>query len=326
MKFATPLLLVLATLAAEAAPTPLSQFERVAIAGRDYVRLSDWARANGFQNSWLSKEELKLANNAARLTFTVNSQRATVNGVTVWLSAPIAAHNGTACITPVDLKDTLHPLLWPLRSRGGAPLRLICLDPGHGGPDTGNREGKQYEKTYTLALALELAAQLRKAGFKTILTRSRDTFVELEDRPALAHRRGADLFISLHFNAAATREACGAEVYCLTSPLTASTNARGEGANTGALPGNVQNDRNVLLAYQLQRSLVNALGLEDRGVRRARWAVLRSARMPAVLVECGFMSNPSEARKIYSAAWRRQLAAALVDGVKNYQRCVDPVK
>jgi N-acetylmuramoyl-L-alanine amidase len=322
MKSAVSLLLLFVGLAG-AAPAPLSQLGRVLLGGHEYVRLPDWARLNGLQLTWLSPQELRLTNRSARVGFTVNSQRVAVNGVNVFLSAPISLQNGTPCVSPVDLQATLQPLLWPAR-RAGSRFNHICLDAGHGGRDTGNREGGRFEKDYTLAMARELAAQLRKAGYKVFLTRSWDTWVELDERAEAARQRGAQLFISLHFNAAASSEARGAEVYCLTPAHTASTNARGEGADTGTLPGNLQNDANLQLAYQLQRSLVSRLDLEDRGVRRARWAVLRPAHVPAVLVEGGFMSNPAEMKKIASSAWRRQLAEALVAGVKNYERLTAP--
>lgn len=314
--------MLLAALGFAAAPPAL---ERVEINGRAYVRLTDWARQNNLQASWISKQDLRLANNSASIYFAANSQKIRVNGVTVWLSVPVALHNNSLWVAPVDTKETLQPLFWPPRSKGGSRIKVICLDPGHGGKDTGNREGTKNEKDYTFSLARELAAQLRKAGYTVFLTRSWDTFVELDDRPELARRRGADLFISLHFNAAGS-DAKGSEVYCLTPAHTASTNARGEGADTGTLVGNLQNQKNVLLAYLLQKSITGRLGMEDRGVRRARWAVLRKAQMPAALVEAGFMSNTAEAKNIYSSTWRRKLCEAIVEGVKSYARLVDPPK
>jgi len=316
MKLAASFVLCLLWSLADAAPTPLSRLEHLSIGGREYVRLSDWARSNGFRASWISKQEFRLSNSVARLGFTANSQRMTVNGVSVYLSAPVAQQGTAACIALVDVQTALQPLLWPRRT--GPRGNLICLDPGHGGKDTGNREGSRFEKDYTLALARELSSQLRQAGYKVFLTRSRDTFVDLDERIDSAARGGANLFVSLHFNAASS-EVCGSEVYCLTPARTASTNARGEGAGTGTLAGNLQNEGNVQLAYQIQRALTGQLGLADRGVRRARWAVLRKAQIPAVLVEGGFMSNPAEMKKISSAAWRRQLAQALLEGIKNYQ-------
>ena len=116
----------------------------------------------------------------------------------------------------------------------------------------------------------------------------------------------------------------GVEVYCLAPAHTSSTNARGEGAGAGAYPGNRLDARNMLLAYQLQSALVTELRLEDRGVRRARFAVLRSAEMPAVLIEGGFMTNPAAAKNIFDANYRRQMAKAIVDGVLAYKRMVEP--
>jgi N-acetylmuramoyl-L-alanine amidase len=323
MKSAALALLLVVGLAA-AVSAPAGSLDRFSINGHEYVRLADWGRLNGLELSWASRLEPRLTGGNTRLGFTVNTQKITANGVNVWISAPVALHNGAPCVALVDVQATLESLLSPVH-RTARPS-LICLDPGHGGRDTGNREGSRSEKDCTLSLARELAAQLRKAGFKVYLTRSWDTYVELDERIDTARRRGADLFISLHFNAAPASEVRGSEVYCLTPPHTASTNARGEGAHTGALPGNLQNDANLQLAWQIQRALISRMGLEDRGVRRARWAVLRPARMPAVLVEGGFMSNPTESRNIASSAWRSQLATAIVEGVCSYAKRMAPQK
>jgi N-acetylmuramoyl-L-alanine amidase len=160
---------------------------------------------------------------------------------------------------------------------------------------------------------------------KVTLTRTTDTFVELPTRPDLARRRKADLFVSLHFNSteSSRNSVQGAEVYCLTPAGASSTNARGEGGGAGWFPGNRYNDKNMFLAYQVQKALTKSLAVEDRGVRRARWAVLRDAVMPALLIEAGFMSHPVEGRKIFDASYRRQMAKAIVDGVLAYKRVVE---
>jgi N-acetylmuramoyl-L-alanine amidase len=109
----------------------------------------------------------------------------------------------------------------------------------------------------------------------------------------------------------------------MTPARTSSTNSRGEGANTGSYPGNRFDSKNMLLAYQVQKTLLKNLATEDRGVRRARYAVLRTAEMPAILIEGGFMSNKAEAKKIYDAGYRRQMAQAITEGVMNYKRLVE---
>jgi N-acetylmuramoyl-L-alanine amidase len=175
-----------------------------------------------------------------------------------------------------------------------------------------------------LLLSQELQAQLKRAGWKVSLTRTHDSFIDLADRPAVARRRRADLFVSLHFNSTenSTGSVKGAEVYCLTPPGAPSTNAGGEIVGSGWFPGNRYNDENMVLGYQLQKTLAQRVPVEDRGVHRARFAVLREATTPAVLVEAGFLSNPVEGRKICTPAYRRQLAAAIVDGLEAYKRIV----
>jgi N-acetylmuramoyl-L-alanine amidase len=292
------------------------------VSGPAYVRLNEWARARGFEVRWLKKDEtLQLSSQSTRLLFTVDSNDAEINGVGVRLLFPVAIRDGVPCLSQLDSQTTLDPILSPPRSRRGAVTR-ICLDAGHGGIDSGNRVGSHQEKVYTLLLAQELAAQLTRAGYKVTLTRDTDRFIELSERAAIAKRRSADLFVSLHFNSApnSANTVRGAEVYCMTPVGAPSTNARGEGSGAGWYPGNRANDKNVYLGYQLQKSVTKTLGTEDRGLHRARFAVLRDATMPAVLIEAGFMSNPSEGRKIFDAGYRKQIAKAIVDGISAYRR------
>lgn len=296
------------------------------VSGPAYVRLTDWARSHEFEFRWLKKDEtLQLTRQSAKLQFAVDSNDADINGVGVRLSFPVAIRDGVPCLSQLDAQMTLNPILFPPRSRRGTSVTRICLDPGHGGIDSGNRVGTHQEKAYTLLLAQELAAQLTRAGYKVTLTRTSDKFIELPDRAEIAKRRSADLFISLHFNSAPNsgNTVRGSEVYCMTPVGAPSTNARGEGSNAGWYPGNRSNDKNVFLAYQLQKALTKSLSTEDRGLHRARFAVLRDATMPAVLIEAGFMSNPSEGRKIFDGGYRRQIAKAIVDGISAYRKGVE---
>ena len=293
-----------------------------------YVPLGEWARANVFALRWIERDRtVELTGHGARLTFNVDSRsdarRAQINGVQVWLAFPVLYRNGSALISQTDLAETLGPVLAPPKNSRGIPVKTICLDPGHGGKDPGNRASSNEEKKYTLLLAQEAGAELRAAGFKVFLTRGSDTFVDLPARPETAHRRDADLFVSLHFNSTeeGRNEVKGTEVYCLTPAGATSTNARGEGDTRWVL-GNRNDEKNMLLAYQMQKSYKKNVGVEDRGVKRARFEVLREAAMPAILIEGGFMSHPSEGRKIYDPAYRKQMAHAIVEGILAYKKAV----
>ena len=327
MKPALCLTLLWMSLATLAAQSPPSRLTRVSMFGHDYVRLDEWARMQGGQFHWtVPQHEAKVVLPNGSLFFSVDSRKATVKGTHLWLSLPVAFKNGSAYIGAIDTAVTLNPLLSPSKNPAGRRIQNIVLDPGHGGKDPGNMEGRRQEKQFTLAFANELGDLLTRAGLKVSLTRRTDLFLEPSERPNVARRRGADLFISLHFNSAdfaGGSAVKGAETYCMTLPRTSSTNARGEGAGAGAYPGNRFDPKNVMLAYQIQKAITEKTGAEDRGVKRARFAVLREAEMPAVLIEGGFMTNPTDAKRIYDATQRRQMAQAIVDGVLAYKKLVE---
>lgn len=297
--------------------------------GHYYVPLAEFARLNGFR-IYTAEDgaEAVLSGQDSRLVFDVNSAQAQINGVNVRLSFPAAADHGQLFVSQLDIDTALRPLI-DLPRPSSRRITTICLDPGHGGKDTGNRVVgfiSHNEKTYTLALALELRRQLTDAGFHVILTRTKDVYVDLPARPALANRDGADLFISLHFNASPVdkNEIEGPETYCITPVGAASSNSHGEAEpsaiGSGPTPANRCEDKSLLLAYEMEKSLVQNLHADDRGVRRARFAVLRDATMPAILIEGGYMTHPVEGEKIYSSSYRREMAAAIVKGVLAYQR------
>lgn len=324
MRFRCVLALMAALLGAVAAPDVRAADYTARIREQRYVRLTEWARWQGLDVRWTRHDDtLRLSKSNVRLDFTVDSREAGFNGVQLWLVLPAATRNGDVYLSQLDIDTTLKPLLSPPRNDRGKKVRVVCLDAGHGGKDPGNRAGGRQEKDYALRLTLEVSEQFRKAGFKVVLTRGADRFLELSERAAIARRGGADVFLSLHFNGSGSTEARGTEVYALTPAGAASTNARGEGANAGAFPGNRSDEKNLLLAYQLQQSLVSQLGSQDRGVRRARFEVLREATMPAALVEAGFLSHPAEGGQIATAEYRRHVARAMVTGVQAYKKMVE---
>jgi len=309
---------------AGAAPPAVESME---LAGQRYLRLSDWAAGNSFVLRWIQRDEaLALTNRNHQLVFQKDSKNCVFDGINVVLSYPVAVHNGVGFIAEHDLRATLAPLLSPPMAAPTNRVRTIVIDPGHGGKDPGFQVGPNQEKKYTLLLALELRDQLKQAGFNVALTRTSDTFVEKSARPEIARKLGADLFISLHWNSASTAKESvrGVQTYCVTPPGAPSSNEGADISDTSAQPGNRNNAKNLVLAYQLQKSIVQGLGTDDRGVRRARFTVLCLAQMPAILIEGGYMSHPAESKRIYDPAYRKQMAHAIVNGVMAYKHLVEP--
>ena len=268
-------------------------------------------------------DEVHLGNRSTRLTFKLDSQRMIADGTEIRLAYPVIHSGNRALISQHDIDSTLMPLLSPPRRPATRPIRLVAVNAGHGGKDPGNTEGHRQEKQYTLMLAGEVRRALERAGLKVLMIRQGDTFVDLEERAALANRARADLYVSLHFNSVADAGSVnGVETYCLTPAGTSSTNDTGNHGGTWQ-KGNRCDRDNIVLARQIQRAVVNGTDLDDRGVRRAHFQELTLLEMPGVLVEGGYMTNPGDSRILYTPEGRTKLARAIVDGILAYKRLVE---
>lgn len=309
---------VAAGLAAQPSRTDIRE-----INGRLQVDLLVWGQKQGFVSRWNPRTgDLLLTNRWARLAFKADTARLELDGVLVWLEWPVIKDRERPYLSAQDLNSVLNPLLKPAKYPAGKRIRRIALSAGHGGKDPGNMEGARQEKTYTLKLAREVEKRLRAAGFDVVQVRDRDEFVPLEERPARANRRQADLYLALHFNGAPSGSgtAQGAETFALTLNNGHSTNG---GRSSGTQRGNRQDRENLLLAFQIHRMILNSAGLADRGVKHANFVELRDTQMPAAYVEGGFMDNREDSLKIFSDQERGQLADAIVDGIQAYRRLVE---
>jgi N-acetylmuramoyl-L-alanine amidase len=226
-----------------------------------------------------------------------------------------------------------------------APSFLVVVDPGHGGEKNGAPgPGGVFEKELVLQIGRRVAARLKKLGGRAVLTRTSDVDVPLAERAALANAVQADLFISVHLNSMPTREtrrvAHGIETYFLSADATdASAKAVAARENADRLAGDPGPDpanpvAGILddlasqdslagssrLAYAIHDALLRATGADDRGVKQAPFYVLAGARMPAVLVEFGFVSHPEESRRLRDPAYQDSLAEAVAAGVSAWRR------
>lgn len=263
------------------------------------------------------------------LDFRINDRFGCLNGVRIYLGRPVDVGSSGLAIDTHDLQGVLQPLLSPSQFTPVPRLYRIVIDPGHGGHDPGavNATLGVNEKDTTLDVAKRLRGFLGEYGYRVFLTRDDDRFLTLDERAALANRVHADLFISLHFNAVEASSVEGVETYVMTLQGHASTNStRLTASARRAHPGNANDPWNALAGYAMQRRMVEDLGARDRGLRRARFAVLRQVSCPAVLVEGGFVSHPQEGQRIGSAAYREQLARALLAGILDYQKRLNELR
>ena len=177
---------------------------------------------------------------------------------------------------------------------------LIVLDAGHGGGDLGSHTKFLKEKSATLLMTLMTKRYLNDKGYRVIMTRSRDVFVPLKERAAIANRLDTKAFVSIHFNAHRNTTAHGIEVYYYPSK------------KQDRLKSSRQMAQSVL-----QRLLSNT-GAVSRGVKKGNFCVIRETNMPAILIEGGFITNPSEGKKIATNQYLDTLARAAAEGIDRY--------
>ena len=291
------------------------------VSGMTYVFLSDVAAYYGTQIQRRG-DTILLASRTRRLQVDVNKRRALVNNVVIDLGNAIREDKGTVLLSERDLTLQLDPILraWALPRQS---IKRIVIDPGHGKDDPGAEGEKYKEKEVVLQISGRLQGELQARGYEVVMTRSADTFLELDDRPAVARRVQADLFLSIHVNSAGkvNSEPNGIETFYATPaglPHTADKDAQ-----KSTVGGNRFDRLNTRLAFDLHRYLIGTTQANDRGIKRMRWRVLNTPPCPAVLLELGFLTNRQEERNLGSAAYQAKLAASIANGVVAYHHAVN---
>ncbi len=192
-----------------------------------------------------------------------------------------------------------HPVVKPTMKVEIAKTKII-VDPGHGGDDFGTKVGTVIEKIVNLKTSEYVAALLKKSGYEVQMTRKKDVFVSLADRVDMANRSKASLMVSIHFNAAQSKEAEGLEIFYYRDPIqqrkTSSKN----------------------LADAVMQKILDMTKAKSRGVKSGNFCVIRDTTIPAILVEGGFLTNERELEKIRQDQYLKNLAQGIVDGIEAY--------
>ncbi|MFH1038380.1 MAG: N-acetylmuramoyl-L-alanine amidase [PVC group bacterium] len=310
--------------------------------GTLYLPVAAIARAYGLALAEQDETTFVFSSDDVRLELRPGSRTVIINGEAVEMDSPVDWAEGKL-IAPIYLAIVTLPARFPPREP--APLLppakrvRIMLDPGHGGIDPGaiGEEGLR-EKDVVLEIAKEVRALLQARGYEVFLTRSGDRFLSLKKRARQANRCRADLFVSIHANAAFNRLARGTETfyYAPASDQLARKAAVLENAvlRLEAAAGNPENrsdttaagggrggDRlseSIRAARSVQKRISSVTEGEDRGIKAAEFYVLKFTRMPSILVETGFLSNNRERDQLADAAYRTEMAEAIVRGIGDF--------
>ena len=235
---------------------------------------------------------------------------------------PLRRRTGVACVGIIVLAGMLTLVIAPdpqeeERTFRGSQTPIVVIDAGHGGRDEGAKCKGVLEKTLTLDVALRLERILNARGFSTVQTRTEDVFVSLAERSQIANRvQDPAIFVSIHFNQGNGRETAGIETFYADNKVPSITDWTWVGFFSRPEPFDMGED----LAAEVQYAAILKTGARDRGIRARHLYVTRHTRLPAVLVEGGFITNRMESHLLNEEHYADTLAAGIADGIESWWR------
>jgi N-acetylmuramoyl-L-alanine amidase len=298
----------------------------IKVSGHDYLSVDNISKFYSLPAEVVpvgKKIQLETVRNP--LEFVRGSREIMINGARSWLCFPVIEHSGKFLVSRMDVSKTFEPQLRPHRIPNIGRLQTVVLDPGHGGHDKGAVSRYGYEKNFALDVARKLRPLLQAKGLRVIMTREGDYFVPLEVRAQIANAARDSIFVSIHFNATdRDPNATGFEIFSFTprgAPSTSDNSVALSALDIQA--GSTVDAQSMALSSCIYHSLLGHIPEFDRGIKRARFAVLRLTRVPAVLIEGGFLTERGESQLIAKSDWRAKLAQSISVGIQNYQALAD---
>ena len=298
----------------------------IKVSGHDYLSIDNISKFYRLPAEVVpAGKKIRLETVKHPLEFVSGSREVIINGARSWLCFPLIEHDGKFLVSRMDVAKTIEPQLRPHRIPNIGRLQTVVLDPGHGGHDKGAVGSYGYEKNFALDVARKLRPLLQAKGLRVIMTREGDYFVPLEVRAQIANAARDSIFVSIHFNATdRDPNATGFEIFSFTprgAPSTSDTSLTLSSLDMQA--GSTVDTQSMALSSCIYHSLLGHIPEFDRGIKRARFAVLRLTRVPAVLIEGGFLTERGESELIAKNDWRTKLAQSISVGIQNYQALAD---
>jgi len=294
----------------------------IKVSGQDYLSVDNISRFYGLPAGIAaSGEKVEFETGKNPLEFVSGSREVMINGARSWLCFPVIEQDGKLLVSRTDVAKTIEPLVRPHRVPNVGKVQTVVVDPGHGGYDKGQVSRCGYEKDFALDVARKLRPLLVSKGLRVIMTREGDYFVPLEVRAQIANKARDSIFVSIHFNASNDDpNATGFEIFSFTprgAPSTSDSAVAPSALSTQ--PGSAVDAQSTALSACIYHSLLGHLPEYDRGIKRARFAVLRLTKVPAVLIEGGFLTEQGQCKLIARKEWRAKLAHAVSVGIESYR-------
>src|SRR6266542_1497563 len=306
----------------QTAASAADDWKIIKVSGSDYLSVDNISKFYGLPAGIAaSGEKVEFETGKNPLEFVSGSRETMINGARSWLCFPTIEHDGKFLVSRTDVAKTIEPLVRPHRVPNVGKVQTVVLDPGHGGYDKGQVSRYGYEKDFALDVARKLRPLLQAKGLRVIMTREGDYFVPLEVRAQIANAARNSIFVSIHFNGTNDHpDATGFEILSFTPRGAPSTSDSAVASSSFSMQtGSEVDAHSMALSACIYHSVLGHIPEYDRGIKRARFAVLRLTKVPAVLIEGGFLTERGEGRLISNKDWRGKLAAAIGVGIENYR-------
>ena len=306
-----------------ALPLPARAWNVVMQDGRRHVPVEDVAKFYRLNPPVKNDKAFTMSSKGMSIRGKAGTREVFINNVKYILCFPIRERNGKILISAMDVTKIIEPVTRPSQIRNASAIRTVILDAGHGGHDSGAKGSRGIEKEAALDVVLRAKRLLEQNGYTVHLTRSRDVFIPLEQRAAFANKFPNAIFVSVHFNKSATGGASGIETFALAPRGVPSMDEENFSySDLKQHPGHARDPENIALATAVHSSMLRHMRLYDRGIKRARFVVIRDVKIPGVLLEGGFMNHPVDGRLIASAPFRDAFARAILEGVGRYRNAI----
>lgn len=291
--------------------------------GRRYVPVEDVSRFYRLNPPVKNGPAFAMSGRSKTIRGRAGTREVFINNVKYVLCFPVVQKGSSPLISAMDVTKIIEPVMRPGQIKNASAIRTVVLDPGHGGHDSGAKGPRGSEKDAVLDVALRAKRLLEQNGYSVQMTRSKDVFIPLEGRVAFANKFPNALFVSIHLNKSVSGGASGIETFALAPRGVPSMDEENFSySDLKQHPGHVHDPENIALATAIHSSMLRHMRLYDRGIKRARFHVIRNIKIPGVLLEGGFMNHQLDGRLIATNAFRDAFARAILEGVGRYRSAI----
>ena len=304
-----------------------ASWDVIVVEGRRHVPIEDISRFYQLQPPTRNGNFFEMSSKGRKIRGEAGTREIFINNVKYVLCFPIRQKDGKVLISAMDVTKIIEPVMRPSLIKNASPFGAVILDAGHGGHDSGAKGSRGLEKDAALDVVLRAKRLLEQNGYTVHLTRSRDVFIPLDDRAEFANKFPNAIFISVHFNKSSSGGASGIETFALAPRGVPSMDEENFSySDLKQHRGHARDPENIALATALHSSMLRYMRLFDRGIKRARFVVIRDIAIPGVLLEGGFMNHSVDGRLIASSQYRDAFARAILEGVGRYRNALSGLR